>query len=160
MAALITNPDYARQLSITPNLQPEQLRGVILNCGIYQMKLLAEPDPTLPRIIGWGDDISVWAYSGTKDFDDPIITEMSPYFHITDTYPPTYITGGNGDPLTKVQSIPFADKLESHGVKVTKLFYPDDHQPSLPHEYQFNLDNTDGQNALQATLSFIQKNSQ
>ena len=156
MAALITNPDYARQVSVTPNMKPGQLRGVILNCGIYQMKLLAQPDPTLPRIVGWGDDVSVWAYSGTKDFDDPVIHEMSPYFHVTHSFPPTYITGGNGDPLTKVQSIPLAKKLESLGVEVTRLFYPDNHQPSLPHEYQFNLDNADGQNALSATLGFVQ----
>lgn len=155
MAAIITNPTYARQVSITPNMSPKQLRGVILNCGIYQMKLLAQPDPTLPKIVGWGDDVSIWAYSGTKNFDDPIITEMSPYFHVTSTFPPTYITGGNGDPLTKVQSMPLAKKLKSLGVSVTDIFYADNHQPSLPHEYQFNLDNADGQNALNATLSFI-----
>jgi acetyl esterase len=160
MAAIITNPAYATEMSITPALQPTQLRGVMLNCGIYQMKGLTQPDPTLPKIVGWGDDISVWAYSGTKDFDDPIIEQMSPYYHVTDNFPPTYITGGNGDPLTKAQSIPFATKLESLGVPVTKLFYADDHQPSLPHEYQFNLDNADGQNALKATLEFITTRTQ
>lgn len=155
MAAIITNPNYADEASITPNMKPDQLRGVILNCGIYQMKGLTQPDPTLPKIVGWGDDVSVWAYSGTKDFDDPIIQQMSPYFHVTKDFPPTYISGGNGDPLTKAQSMPLAAKLESRNVPVTKLFYADDHQPSLPHEYQFNLDNTDGQNALQETLKFI-----
>lgn len=160
MAALITNPDYAREVSISPNMKPEQLRGVILNCGIYQMKGLTEPNPTLPKIVGWGDDVSVWAYSGTKDFDDPIIQQMSPYFHATKDFPPTYISGGNGDPLTKAQSIPLAGKLESLGVPVTALFYADDHQPSLPHEYQFNLDNDDGQNALKETLEFIEAQAQ
>lgn len=155
MAALITNPDYAAEVSVSPNMRPEQLRGVILNCGIYKMHELAQPDPTLPKIVGWGDDVTVWAYSGTEDFSDPIIQQMSPYYHVTNSFPATYITGGNGDPLTKIQSIPLAEKLESLGVEVTRLFYEDNHQPLLPHEYQFNLDNTDGQNALRATLDFL-----
>jgi len=160
MAALITNPAYAREVAITPNMRADQLRGVILNCGIYKMEALAQPDPTLPKIVGWGDDVTVWAYSGTEDFSDPIVRQMSPYYHVTAEFPATYITGGNGDPLTKVQSMPLADKLSSLGVNITKLFYSDDHQPSLPHEYQFNLDNDDGQNALKATLDFIKSRSQ
>jgi acetyl esterase/lipase len=154
MAALITNPDYAQEVGITPNLQPSQLRGIVLNCGIYRMHDLAHPDPTLPRLIGWGTDVSVWAYSGTRDFSAPIIRQMSAYYHTTKDFPPTYITGGNADPLTQVQSMPFAEKLASHHVEVTKLFYPANHQPALPHEYQFNLDNDDGKNAFQKTVEF------
>lgn len=156
MAALITSPTYAAEVGISPTLTPAQLRGVVLNCGIYKMEGLTQPDPTLPKIIGWGDDVSVWAYANTKDFSDPVIRQMSAYYHVTNTFPPTFITGGNGDPLTKDQSVPFAAKLESLGVKVTKLFYADDHQPSLPHEYQFNLDNADGGNALKAILGFVE----
>lgn len=155
MAAIITNPDYASEIDIKPNLKPEQLRGVVLNCGIYMMEGLTRPDPTLPKIVGWGDDVSVWAYAGTKDFSGPIIRQMSAYYHVTNAFPATYISGGNGDPLTNAQSKPFAAKLESQGVAVTSLFYPDNHVPSLPHEYQFDLDNADGKKALDATITFI-----
>ncbi|CAN5805345.1 hypothetical protein BH20CHL3_BH20CHL3_02290 [soil metagenome] len=61
----------------------------------------------------------------------------------------------NGDPLTDEQSKPFADRLSGVGVVVTTLFYPEDHQPQLPHEYQFNLDTADGQTALQSMLAFL-----
>ena len=115
---------------------------------------LVHPDPTIPKIIGWGTDVSVWAYTGTRDFSSPVIKQMSAYYHITKDFPPTYITGGNSDPLTDAQSKPFADKLESLGVNVQRLFYPANHQPGLPHEYQFNLDNSDGKNALKATVDF------
>ena len=154
MAALITNPAYAQEVGVTPNLTPAQLKGVILNCGIYIMHDLAHSDPTIPKIVGWGTDVTIWAYAGTRDFSAPIIKQMSAYYHVTNNFPPTFITGGNGDPLTKVQSMPFAEKLQNHNVAVTKLFYPDDHTPSLPHEYQFNLDNTDGVKALQAIVAF------
>lgn len=157
MAALITNPDYAKELGIKPTLQPSQLKGVVLNCGIYKMHELTVPDPTVPKLVGWGTDVSVWAYSGTRDFSAPIIKQMSPYYHVTNAFPATYITGGNGDPLTKVQSMPFAEVLKAKGVKTTELFYPDDHQPSLPHEYQFDLDTEDGKHAFAKTVEFAKQ---
>lgn len=161
MAALITNPAYAASMQVTPNLKPAQLKGVVLNCGIYKMEGLIQPDPALPQIIGWGDDVSVWAYLGTRDFTVASkLTQMSAFYHVTKDFPATYISGGNGDPLTNAQSKPLADKLESLGVKVTRLFYADDHQPSLPHEYQFNLDNEDGKKALTATVSFVKSVAQ
>lgn len=154
LATLITNPTYAQEVGITPSLEPEQLKGVILACGIYKMAELAQDDPTLPKIVSWGDGVAVWAYSGTKDFSDPIITQMSPYYHVTKDFPTTFITGGNADPLTNTQSQPFADELSSLGVNVTRLFYEPNHTPALPHEYQFNLDNADGQNALNQIIAF------
>ena len=160
MATLITNPKYAKQLNITPTLHARQLRGVILNCGIYMMDGLTQPDPALPKIVGWGDDISVWAYSGTKDFSDPIIKEMSPYYHVTRAFPPTFISGGNGDPLTNAQSKPFADLLTLLGAEVEPLFFADNYTPSLPHEYQFNLDNDAGQQALKSSIEFAKRRTQ
>ena len=161
MAALITNPDYADAIQIKPNLTPTQLKGVVLNCGIYKMEQLIHPDPTLPKILGWGDDVSVWAYLGSRDFTVASkLTQMSAYYYVTKDFPPTYITGGNGDPLTNAQSKPLADRLQALGVNVTQLFYDANHQPSLPHEYQFNLDNADGQNALTQTVNFAKKVTQ
>lgn len=161
MAALITNPVYAADMGIKPNLTPSQLKGVVLNCGIYKMEELIHPDPTLPKILGWGDDVSVWAYMGTRDFTVASkLTQMSAFYHVTKDFPPTYITGGNGDPLTNAQSKPLVEKLKTLGVNVTSLFYDANHQPSLPHEYQFNLDNSDGQNALTETINFAKKVTQ
>lgn len=161
MAGMITNPAYAKEVGITPSLKPDQLKGLVLNCGIYNMLRLTTPDPTLPRIIGWGDDVSVWAYVGTKDFEhSEAIKEMSSINYVTKDFPATYITGGNADPLTDQQSKPLVEKLKSLGVEVDELFYPADHTPALAHEYQFNLDNADGQNALARTLTFIKNRTQ
>lgn len=159
MGAIVTNPEYARTVGVIPSLKSSQLRGLVLNCGIYMMDGLTQPDPTLPKLIGWGDDISVWAYSGTKDFSDPVIKQMSAYYHVTKNYPPVYISGGNADPLTNAQAKPFADLLTSLGVNVTENFFADDHKPALPHEYQFNLDNQDGVTAFQKTINFARANT-
>jgi acetyl esterase/lipase len=160
LAALITNPDYAKEMSITPAFKPKEVRGTILFCGIYKMEGLVHPAPNLPKIVGWGDDVAVWAYTGSRDFSAPPVRQMSAFYHVTKDFPATFISGGNGDPLTDGQSKPFASELESKKVEVTTRFFEADHQPSLPHEYQFNLDNQDGQDALKATIEFVQKHAQ
>ncbi|HVQ44106.1 MAG TPA: alpha/beta hydrolase [Candidatus Saccharimonadia bacterium] len=160
MAALITNPDYAQEVGVRPALAPQQLAGVILFCGIYQLEGLTEAAPSLPRIISWADDRVVWAFSGSPDKSGPLIRQLSPYYHVTGSFPPTFISGGNGDPLTDHQSKPLAGRLTALGVPVTSLFYPADHQPSLAHEYQFNLDTADGQRALDDILEFVRQRDQ
>jgi acetyl esterase/lipase len=159
MAALITNPTYAREVGIRPTMTSSQLAGVVLFCGIYKMQGLTEGNSSLPKIISWGDDTTVWAYSGTRDKSSPLIKQMSPYYHVTKDFPATFISGGNGDSLTNEQSIPLADKLQSLGVNVTKLFYPADHVPSLPHEYQFTF-NSDGEKAFTDTVQFLKARTQ
>jgi acetyl esterase/lipase len=154
MAALITSPSYAKEVGVQPTLRPAQLAGVVLYCGIYKMEGLATPNPALPKIVGWGDDVSVWAYAGTRDRHSPLIRQMSAYYHVTKNFPATFISGGNGDPLTHDQSIPFAQKLSAQAVPVTTEFFPTDHSPSLPHEYQFTF-NPDGEASFAAMTQFL-----
>ena len=156
LAAIATNPDYAREVGIESALRPEQLRGVVLNCGIYEITEMVGG----PGIIGWGADKSLWAYTGTKDLaNSSAVAQMSTLRHVTESFPPAYISGGNADPLTDEQSKALAAKLTGLGVDVTTLFYPDDHQPPLEHEYQFDLDNADGRNALERTIDFVRKHT-
>ena len=155
MAAIITDPAYAKEVGITPSLNRSQVAGTILFCGIYKMEQLVEADPSLPKLLSWGDDQVVWAYSGVSAKTGPLIQQMSPYYHVTANFPPTFVSGGNADPLTLKQSMPLASKLQGLGVSVDTLFYPANHRPSLAHEYQFNLDDNDGQKALAAVVQFL-----
>lgn len=159
MAAIVTNPAYAQEVGIKPTLKPSQLSAVVLFCGIYKMEGLAEPNTTLPKIVSWGDDITVWAYLGARNRGGPLVRQASAYYHVTRSFPATFISGGNGDPLTNAQSVPLSEKLTSLGVPVTTLFYPQNHQPSLPHEYQFKFDN-DGKNAFTQMTQFLKSKTQ
>lgn len=157
LGVITTNPEYAALLDITPALKPEQLRGVILNCGIYDVSGI----PNAPGIGGWGFRIALWAYLGERDWSNTAGgQEMSTLDYVTADFPTTWISGGNGDPLTPTQSEPLASKLDGLGVDVTTVFYPEDHEPSLPHEYQFHLDFADAQSALESTIQWLDKNSQ
>jgi acetyl esterase/lipase len=152
LATIITNPGYAGEMDVTPALSPGQLKGVVLACGVYDMAALNG----LPGIVGWGFDIATWSYTGIRNYaDDPNMKQMSTIDYVTSEFPPAFITGGNDDGLTSIQSKPFAAKLDSLGVQTTTLFFPKNYKPGLPHEYQFNLDNAAGQDALAQILDFL-----
>lgn len=153
MATLVTNPEYAELMDIQPAISPDQLVGVVLNCGVYDLRAMAD----LPGLAGWGFKVALWSYTGTKDWaaESPGAT-MSTIEFVTSDFPPTYISGGNGDGLTWLESIPMAQRLRSLGVPVTDLFWPADHEPALPHEYQFHLDLEEAQHALDVTLEFLE----
>jgi acetyl esterase/lipase len=154
LAIVATSPDYADLLGMQPALTPEQLRGLVLNCGIYDVSGI----PNAPGIGGWGFRVALWAYLGDKDWaHTPGGEEMSTLDAVTADFPATWISGGNADPLTETQSKPMAAKLNGLGVDVTELFYPADTEPGLPHEYQFHLDYSNAQLALQSTLAFLQR---
>ncbi|WP_309102825.1 alpha/beta hydrolase [Microbacterium sp.] len=153
MATLVTNPDYAEILDITPAIDADQLSATVLNCGVYDLAALAELD----GVIGWGFKSAMWAYSGTRTWaEDSTGATMSTIDWVTADFPATYISGGNGDGLTWLQSIPMAKRLDELGVEVTPLFWPAPHEPALPHEYQFHLDMPDAQTALQKTIDFLE----
>lgn len=152
VAALTTNPEYADLLDITPALSPDQLVGAVLNCGVYDMPAMAE----LNGIFAWGLKIALWSYTGTQDWSSEASGSlMSTIDFATADFPATFISGGNGDSLTWLQSIPMSQRLQEHGVEVTSLFWPADHQPALPHEYQFHLDYEEAHVALAETLDFL-----
>jgi acetyl esterase/lipase len=152
LATLVTSPAYAAKVGLSPTLTKQQLRAVILNCGIYDVRGI----PSAPGIGGWGFRIALWAYLGTKDWAHTRGgEEMTTLDDVTKDFPSTWISGGNDDPLTAGQSKVMATQLQNLGVDVTPVFYSADHQPLLPHEYQFHLKLKDARDALQSTVDFL-----
>jgi len=154
LATVVTKPEYAKTVGVRPSLTPEQLTALVLDCGIYDVSGI----PNAPGIGGWGFRTALWAYIGKKNWSvQPGGKQMGVLDDVTGDFPTTWISGGNGDPLTDVQSKPFAAKLKSLGVDVTEVFYPQDTTPALPHEYQFHLDDVNARNALQSTIDFLDR---
>lgn len=150
VANIITSPEYAKAVGIEPTLRREQLRGAILHCGIYELRLARFDGP-----FGHFMRTIVWSYSGRKEFDETaMVPEFSVPRFVTAQFPPTFISVGNADPLVRHSQV-MADALEKKGVKVDRLFFPEDYRPALPHEYQFNLDSGAGREALEHTVRFL-----
>jgi acetyl esterase/lipase len=163
IATAITNPEYAAELELSPALTPAQVRAVVLFCGIYDMAaftghdvdVVKPNDSLMGKVLQWGVESVLWAYTGERGGDADVLREMSTIDVVTGTFPPAFISGGNADPLTDEQSKPLASRLDSLGVPVHTLFYPEDYAANLAHEYQFQLDTADGQHALSQMLAFL-----
>ncbi|MET4782448.1 alpha/beta hydrolase [Glaciihabitans sp. UYNi722] len=86
LATLTTNPAYAKRLGLIPALSKDQLRAVILNCGIYDVSGI----PNAPGIGGWGFRIALWAYLGDKNWSTtPGGEDMSTLDFVTRHFPQT-----------------------------------------------------------------------
>jgi len=155
MANIMTSPSYANTIGIQPKFPASKLKGLLLNCGAYDLSL-----PDYNGEFGKFLHTVLWAYSGTKDFlHDPQLATASVVNYLTPAFPPSFITAGNVDPLL-TQSTELAQKLKDKGVATSTLFYPADHQPQLNHEYQFDLDTADAQKALQQMVEFAHQRTQ
>lgn len=152
MTTLTVNPEYANLMGIQPALQESDLAATILHCGVYDLRAMAD----LSGIVAWGFKTSLWAYTGTKDWSATYAgATMSTIDFVTEDFPPTFISGGNGDGLTWLQSVPYSNRLKDAGVPVTELFWPATHEPELPHEYQFHLNFDEAREARDRTFDFL-----
>ncbi|WP_339303759.1 alpha/beta hydrolase [Paenibacillus sp. FSL R5-0519] len=150
-AAVVTNPSLAKLMNITPSVQPEELRGVLLFCGPYNLSTVAETGFPLIRTF-------LWSYTGVKTFEDyPRLNEMSTVLQTTEAYPPAFITSGNDDPLTS-QSIELAQVLKRLDVDTETLFFSNSSE-KLGHDYQFDLKSDAGQQAIRSAVRFMQQYS-
>ena len=150
VAMITTDPAYARALGIAPQLKPGQLVAMLLLSGAY--------DPSAVNFeghYGWFLKSVLWAYAGVKEVrEDQGFNLMSVTGHVGAAFPPSFISSGNADPLAP-QAIALAHRLGALGVPVETLFFPADHVPPLRHEYQFDLDQAAGRDALNRMLAFL-----
>lgn len=150
LANLASDPDYAARLGIEPLVQRQQLYGLILYCGPYDIDSLK-----LEGRYGKLLRTALRSYSGSEDFkDDPQFASASVIDYLTKNFPPAFVSAGNGDPLAS-QSHALAGKLARMGVPVETLFIPATYTSGSPREYQFNLDSEAGRLALERSLAFL-----
>lgn len=150
VANLVSVPAYAAALGIAPSITRQQLRGVILYCGPYDLGKIDFDGP-----FGGFMRTALWSYFGRKDFlAHPLFATASVIGYLTPDFPPAFISVGNADPLAP-QSRALAEALAARGVRVDSLFFPVDYAPALQHEYQFNLDTAAGRLALELSLKFL-----
>ena len=153
LAALVTTPGYSATVGINPTITSAQLRGVILACGPYDLGLARQSIERGSRFV----QIVLWAYTGKRNFlDDPAAAAWSLTQNLTPSFPTTLVTVGNADPLRPHSEL-LVEKLRAHGVTVETVFYPDDHQPALGHEYQFDIDSEPGRMFLDRARAFLRQ---
>jgi acetyl esterase/lipase len=150
VANLIAVPSYAAAMGIVPAIPRKHLVGAVLYCGLYDLNKLdfAGPSGDFWRTV-------LWAYSGRTNFyTNSAFSTASVTKYATSTFPSTFISTGNADPLAP-QSYEFAIALEREHVRVDSLFFVKAQTPPLGHEYQFDVDTNAGQTALRRSAAFL-----
>ena len=157
LAVAATSPAYADRLGVPSALAPGRLRGAVLACGYYDLDVFRGAGDSQGGPLAWVARTVIWAMTGSRDPDAELLDEMSSARHMTDQMPPVLLLGGNGDPLTDTQSRPLADHLLRVGVDVFTVFHDPDHEPALPHEYQFDLSLAEARDAFDAVVGFVRR---
>jgi acetyl esterase/lipase len=153
IGALVTAPPYVLAVGVAPTITPDQLKGLVLACGFYDLSLYAADglDRGHRRLL----KAELWSYSGRRQFmADSLFSTISVTDYVTAAFPPALITVGNDDPLD-IHTQLLIDRLRAAGAEPETVLFSPDHRPLLGHEYQFALDTDDGQLFLQHTLAFL-----
>lgn len=153
LAAVITTPGLADEIGVPVPMDAERLRAVVLCCGLFVLPH-GMPAPALIRFAG--DQVSRAYWGGPIEPGDPRIGQLDVAARATADFPPAYVTAGNGDPLLP-SSLALVERLEELGVDVRTRFYPDGHEPKLPHEYQFHLDLPDARDCFAELAGFVRE---
>ena len=152
LAAVQTNPTLASSMHLIPALTHQPLRAVVLFCGLYDLKTVANTGfPALRTYL--------WAYTGTRQWTTyPNIDQLSVVDQVTAHYPPTFLTVGDADPF-HTQARELATTLRGKSVPLTTEFW-NGTGDGLTHEYQFNFTLPEANQAFTATLHFLATHTQ
>lgn len=148
VAALVTNPAYARRTCALP---AAWLRAVILYNGIYDMT-------TFPQCRFPLSNLFLTSYFGRSDYRAaPCIGELSSARHASANFPPTYITAGDADPLES-ESYQMDAVLRALGVTVRSRYWTGSGL-HLQHSFMSSLDSDAACTVLSDTVQFIEQHT-
>lgn len=152
LAVLITTPGYADKVGVAPTVTPQQLRGLVLACGAYDLDLATQTTSVAGQVFM---NILTWAYTGDRHFlAHPDSRTWSVTANLTSAFPPSLITVGNADPLAAHSKL-LARKLDALGVGTQTVFFDKGHRPRVRHVYQFDLDTGEAQQFLECQRVFL-----
>lgn len=153
VAALPGDPEVAQRLGVALPLARRSLRGALLYCGVYDLDLfdLDGPAGRFLRTV-------LWAYGGdrraTPDPSSPSPASVRAW--VTPRFPPPFVSAGNADPLL-AHSQALVASLRAMGVECDTLFFSEDHEPRLGHEYQFDASLDAFDLALARSLAYLRR---
>lgn len=153
LANLTSNPQYAAASPFTPALGLDQLRGALLFCGIYDPTAQEDSDRMFEAVL----ESAMWSLTRSRSWKTTdACRSMSVLDHATGDFPPTFLSAGSNDPLTRGQSIPMAARLRELGVQVEE-YIPGDEMDPAHHQFQFLLGTEHGRQALERAVAFLRR---
>lgn len=148
-AALVSSPSLQKTMNLFPSLTQEELRGLLLCCGLYDMDTALKTH--FPAIRTF-----LWAYTNEKKLSKfTRKDELSTVKNITADYCDVYLTCGNADPFYK-QATALVKTLSQAGVSCD-AYLPTSKSKKLGHEYQFLIGTKEADIALDKAVHFIEE---
>lgn len=135
-ALLATNPEYEKEIGVSSSINSNQLLGVVLYCGPYDVSNMLN---TGNKSIDFFASRIGWALMGEKNWQDgDMIKTTTIKNYATDKFPPVLISDGNTGSFES-QGKALVDSLHKNGVDVTSLFFDKSEYGDVGHEYQFSI---------------------
>jgi len=151
MGLYYTNPAFQQRIGGEPAIAKEQLKGVILHCGYYNIDTLRATG--FPMIAD-----SVWMMTGEKHYEGTEAGKsMNTVAWVTADYPATFIDCGDKDSFLS-QAHEMIAALKAQGVEV-ESFLPTTTGFPLMHEFQVRLNMAEAQAALEELAGFLGERS-
>ncbi len=151
MGLYYTNPEFCARLSGEPAITKEQLRGVVLHCGYYNIDTLRKTK--FPMI---ADSIRI--VTGKKRFEGTVEAEnMNTVAWITQDFPAVFLTCGDKDPLI-TQANEMLAALARNCVHAT-AYLPESGKKTLWHEFQKQLKTPEGAEAMERLTKYLEERS-
>lgn len=153
--AVQTNLAYAREMSLTPAVNVDSLKGFMSYCGALDLKQMLT-QPSNKPVVSFLYTTIARSLIGTRHWKErPELKQASIVDDVTERFPPSFITDGNTYSF-ETQGQAFVERLEELKVPVTSLFFTNDNKQII-HEYQFMYDAPEGQLCLLETVQFIRQ---
>lgn len=76
-ASFVSNPAYAQSQDFQPVLERQDLKGMILHCGIYDLSDFVQTAPEEIKLLEWGIVNLVQAYTGDRLQDTAFLASIS-----------------------------------------------------------------------------------
>lgn len=155
-AAIQTNLNYAKDMRMAPILSSKNLKGYLSYSGPVNLEEQARKKSD-SFLLNFFTKTVAWSLLGTPNWQtDFRIKQVSIVPYVTKKFPPSYITDGNTLSFEE-QGLTLRDRLKKESVPVDYLFFTGSNK-KLGHEYQFNYNTKEAQEAYKQTLHFIDKN--
>lgn len=137
--AALNAPKMAQQLNLSPSISSNDIKGLILHSGVYDLNTLYHSSAKAGKIVALGAQNVIAKYSGHNHPTDAQLDLMSAYPWLNAKFPPIYISATEADLLTQTQTEPFIKKLNQLGVPVYSRVYKKDYAEKINHDFNFNL---------------------
>ena len=158
-AAILNSPTLQQKLLFAPAIRPQQLRGLVVHSGVYDMASLYKSGQKLPWYTRWIMQQLIGAYSGEKPPSLRRLYTMSATPWLTTGYPPVSISASDNDLLTQGQTSPFIERLRTLNIPVEASIYPKHWPEPLSHDFEFSMQYRASQQVFDKSIDFIHRYS-